>query len=151
MVLEDSIGVFIVKASNNYEIRIEKEGYKTIKQTLRIPAETRIAHLHRTFKLTASKPKLNLRIVNDLDSLLKGSLLQLYDGKIRKVVYQGKLEEGLYQMELDYDRKYMYKALASRHFYYQGEIDLSGINYGKNINEVAKLCLLYTSPSPRDS
>ena len=139
VMLEDSIGVFIVKASNNYAIRIEKEGYKTIKQTLRIPAETRIAHLHRTFKFTATKPKLNLTIVNDLDSLLKGSLLQLYDSKIRKVVYQGKLEEGLYQMELDYDRKYMYKALASRHFYYQGVIDLSGINYGKNINEVAKL------------
>ena len=139
VMLQDTTDVFVVEASNNYSIRIEKEGYKTIKQTLRIPAETRTAHLHKSYKLVATKPQLNLRVVNDLDSLIKGSLLQLYDGKIRKVVYQGKLEEGLYDMELEYDRKYMYKALASRHFYYQGEIDLTGINYGKNINEVAKL------------
>ena len=33
----------------------------------------------------------------------------------------------------------MYKALASRHFYYQGTIDLTGINYGKIINEDAVL------------
>ena len=139
VVLRDTTNMFIVKASSEYEIRIEKEGYKTIKQTLRIPADTRTAHLHKSFKLIATKPQLTLRVVNNLDSLIKGSLLQLFDGKIRKVVYQGKLEEGLYNMELEYDRKYMYKALASRHFYYQGIIDLTGINYGKIINEDAVL------------
>lgn len=139
VVLPDTTNMFIVKASSEYEIRIEKEGYKTIKQTLRIPADTRTAHLHKSFKLIATKPQLTLRVVNNLDSLIKGSLLQLFDGKIRKVVYQGKLEEGLYNMELEYDRKYMYKALASRHFYYQGIIDLTGINYGKIINEDAVL------------
>ena len=139
VVLRDTTNMFIVKASSEYQIRIEKEGYKTIKQTLRIPADTRTAHLHKSFKLIATKPQLTLRVVNNLDSLIKGSLLQLFDGKIRKVVYQGKLEEGLYNMELEYDRKYMYKALASRHFYYQGIIDLTGINYGKIINEDAVL------------
>ena len=139
VVLRDTTNMFIVKASSEYEIRIEKEGYKTIKQTLRIPADTRTAHLHKSFKLIATKPQLTLRVVNNLDSLIKGSLLQLFDGKIRKVVYQGKLEEGSYNMELEYDRKYMYKALASRHFYYQGIIDLTGINYGKIINEDAVL------------
>ena len=139
VILRDTTNVFIVKASDEYQIRIEKEGYKTIKQILRIPANTRTAHLHKSFKLVATKPQLTLRVVNNLDSLIKGSLLQLFDGKIRKVVYQGKLEEGLYNMELEYDRKYMYKALASRHFYYQGTIDLTGINYGKIINEDAVL------------
>lgn len=139
VVLRDTTNMFIVKASSEYQIRIEKEGYKTIQQTLRIPADTRTAHLHKSFKLIATKPQLTLRVVNNLDSLIKGSLLQLFDGKIRKVVYQGKLEEGLYNMELEYDRKYMYKALASRHFYYQGIIDLTGINYGKIINEDAVL------------
>ena len=139
VILRDTTNVFIVKASDEYQIRIEKEGYKTIKQILRIPANTRTAHLHKSFKLVATKPQLTLRVVNNLDSLIKGSLLQLFDGKIRKVVYQGKLEEGIYNMELEYDRKYMYKALASRHFYYQGTIDLTGINYGKIINEDAVL------------
>ena len=139
VVLRDTTNMFIVKASSEYQIRIEKEGYKTIQQTLRIPADTRTAHLHKSFKLIATKPQLTLRVVNNLDSLIKGSLLQLFDGKIRKVVYQGKLEEGLYNMELEYDRKYMYKALASRHFYYQGIIDLTGINYGKIVNENAVL------------
>ena len=139
VILRDTTNMFIVKASDEYQIRIEKEGYKTIKQILRIPANTRTAHLHKSFKLVATKPQLTLRVVNNLDSLIKGSLLQLFDGKIRKVVYQGKLEEGLYNMELEYDRKYMYKALASRHFYYQGTIDLTGINYGKIINEDAVL------------
>ena len=139
VMLRDTTNMFIVKASDEYQIRIEKEGYKTIKQILRIPANTRTAHLHKSFKLVATKPQLTLRVVNNLDSLIKGSLLQLFDGKIRKVVYQGKLEDGIYNMELEYDRKYMYKALASRHFYYQGTIDITGINYGKIINEDAVL------------
>ena len=137
--ITDTSNMFVVEANRSYAVRIEKEGYKIVKQTLRIPASTRAAHLHKSFKLVATKPQLNLRVVNGLDSLIKGSLLQLYDGKIRKVVYQGKLEEGLYNMELEYDRKYMYKALANRHFYYQGELDLIGINYGKIINEDAVL------------
>jgi outer membrane protein OmpA-like peptidoglycan-associated protein len=139
VMLTDTTSMFVVEANSSYVVRIEKEGYKTIKQTLRIPAGTRTAHLHKSYKLAATKPQLNLRIVNDIDSLIKGSLLQLYDGKTRKVVYQGKLEEGLYHMELEYDRKYMYKALAPRHFYHQGELDLIGINYGKIINEDAVL------------
>ena len=137
--LQDTTNVFVVEAGNSYNVRVEKEGYKTIKQTMRIPTETRTAHLHKNFKLVATKPQLNLRVVNNLDSLIKGSLLQLFDVKIRKVVYQGKLDDGLYNMELEFDRKYMYKALASRHFYYQGAIDLTGINYGKIINEDAVL------------
>ena len=139
VMLADTTSIFVVEANSSYVVRIEKEGYKTIKQTLRIPAGTRTAHLHKSYKLAATKPQLNLRIVNDIDSLIKGSLLQLYDGKTRKVVYQGKLEEGFYNMELEYDRKYMYKALAPRHFYHQGELDLTGINYGKIINEDAVL------------
>ena len=139
VMLTDTASMFVVEANSSYVVRIEKEGYKTIKQTLRIPAGTRTAHLHKSFKLVPTKPQLNLRVVNDVDSLIKGSLLQLYDGKTRKVVYQGKLEEGLYNMELEYDRKYMYKALASRHFYHQGELDLTSINYGKIINEDAVL------------
>ena len=139
VILRDTTNMFIVKASDEYQLRIEKEGYETIKQILRIPANTRTAHLHKSFKLVATKPQLTLRVVNNLDSLIKGSLLQLFDGKIRKVVYQGKLEDGIYNMELEYDRKYMYKALASRHFYYQGTIDITGINYGKIINEDAVL------------
>ena len=75
VILRDTTNMFIVKASDEYQIRIEKEGYKTIKQILRIPANTRTAHLHKSFKLVATKPQLTLRVVNNLDSLIKGSLL----------------------------------------------------------------------------
>ena len=55
VMLTDTTSMFVVEANSSYVVRIEKEGYKTIKQTLRIPAGTRTAHLHKSYKLAADQ------------------------------------------------------------------------------------------------
>ena len=123
-----------------YTISIIKEGYESIIDLKTFKSTDFEKPLIINYDMTPLKPELRLEIVEKNEKIpLASSLFLLYDTKSKKVVYQGLLPDGTYTCDLEFDRLYLYKALAQNYFYTEGQIDLRNVEIGGPIPHKVEL------------
>jgi outer membrane protein OmpA-like peptidoglycan-associated protein len=114
-----------------YTISIVKPGYESIIDIKTFTADQFQNTLYLNYDLIPLKPKLKLEIVEKGEKIpLANSLFLLYDTQSKKVLYQGVLGDGTFDLELEPNRLYLYKALAQKYFYTEGQIDLRNKEVG---------------------
>ncbi|MFZ9046111.1 MAG: OmpA family protein [Cyclobacteriaceae bacterium] len=114
-----------------YTISIVRAGYESHIDIHTFEPEQFENTLYLNYDLKPLKPELKLEIVEDGERIpLGNSLFLLYDTYTKKVLYQGLLQDGTFDFELESGRLYLYKALAEGYFYTEGQIDLRKLTIG---------------------
>lgn len=108
-----------------YTISIVKPGYESYIDIHTFDPSEFENTLYLNYDLVPLKPELKLEILEKGEKIpLGNSLFLLYDTYTKKVIYQGVLQDGTFDKVLEPGRLYLYKALAQKYFYTEGQIDL---------------------------